>query len=141
MNKFDAEQVRKSAYKVKSCVLGKIAADIESRLPKRPEPLDDWEKYKLILSGVATIKKDIRRKDFFDRYESDKPKLISSFNYPVPEEQAAYDSAKKAIKQESKDRELAAELAFNRVADERIMGLLTPKEFLDQLEKMAQQDW
>ncbi len=141
MNKFDAEQVRRSANNAKSCVLGKIAADIESRLPKRPEPLDDWEKYKLILSGVAKIKKDIRRKDFFERYESDKPKLISSFNFPVPEEQAVYDSAKKAIEQESKDRELAAELAFNRVADERIMGLLTPKEFLDQLEKMAQQDW
>ncbi len=141
MNKFDAEQVQKSADKVKSCVLGKIVADIEARLPKMPMQLDNWEKYKLILSGAATIKKDLHRKDFFSRYGSDKPNLIDSFNFPTPAEQAVYDSAKKAVEQERKDRELAAELAFGRAVDERIMGLLDSKSFLDKLEKMAQQEW
>lgn len=141
MNKFAAEQVKKSADRIKTCVLGKISADIESRLPKQPVPLDNWEKYKLILSGKATIKKDLRRKDFFSRYNSDSPMLVDSFNYSASKEQKEYDQAKKEIQQEQIDRELAAELAFGRVADERIMEALTTEQFLDKLDKMAQQEW
>lgn len=129
MNKFASEQVRASAARVKACVLGKVSADIEARLPVKPEPLDNWDKYKLILSGKASIKKDMRRKEFFARYDSKSPDLVSSYTYPVSKEQKAYDAALKAVQQEKADRELAVELSFNRVADERIMEFLTTAEF------------
>ena len=141
MNKFAAEQVKRSAERVKACVLGKVSADIAARLPEKPEPLDNWDKYKLILAGKAAIKKDMRRKEFFSKYDSKSPDLVSSYTYPVSKEQKAYDAAVKAVGQEQADRELAVELAFNRAADERIMEQLTTAEFLDRLDKMSQQDW
>lgn len=141
MNKFASEQVWKSVNRVKTCVLGKVAADIEARMPEKPAPLDNWDKYKLILAGKATIRKNIPRKEFFNKYDSKSPDLVSSYTYPVSKEQKAYDAAVKSVQQEKADRELAVELAFNRVADERIMEFLTTAEFLNRLDEMAKQDW
>ena len=141
MNKLTIENVTHAAEKVKRCVLGKIEADIERRLPPIPVSLDGWQKYKLIVSGKATIKKNIPMKDFFSRYNDDSPQLIKCFNYPVGTEEKEYEKAKKTIQSERNDRELAVELAFRRVIEERIFELIDANGFLDKLEKMAQQEW
>jgi hypothetical protein len=141
MNKLTIENVNSAADKVKQCVLGKIEADIQSRLPSKPVALDGWQKYKLIISGKATIKKNIPMKDFFSKYNSDSPQLISCFNYPVSQEEKEYEKAKKDIQSEQNDRELAVELSFRRVVEERIFEMIDAKGFLDKLELLARQEW
>jgi len=141
MNKSDIAAITRSAEKVKTCVLGKIEADINARLPKKPRELDAWDKYRLICDGSAELIRTFKAKDLIDRYTSDKVLLTQAFTYPVTEEKSQYDQAVAAIQSEKADRELAVELAFNRAVDECTLGLLDRKDFLDTIEKMANQQW
>lgn len=141
MNKVTIENVRAAAEKVKMCVMGKIAEDIKARLPEEPVRYSHLDKYEMIKSGVAQLKVDLAATSFFPRYESDLPRLTDCFTFPVKAEVAKYEAAKAAIQSEKNDRELAAELAFNRIANERVFEMITGQEFLDELEKMAQQKW
>ena len=141
MNKSDVAAVMRAIEKVKICVLGKIEADINSRLPKKPRDLDSWDKYCLIRDGKATLITNFKARDLLDRFSHDKMMLSSAFTYPISPEQAAYTEAHTAIQAEKADRELAVELAFNRVADECILGLIDRNDFLNTIEKMANQVW
>ena len=141
MNKTDQDHVWKVVNRAKSCLLGKIEADINSRLPEKPSELSDWEKYKLIKSGEAKLIKTFTVKQMMSNYSSDRPRLIEAFTYPERPEVIAYEKAKKAVQEEKDTRELAVETAFNRLADERIMGILDTKDFLDSVERMQQDKW
>jgi hypothetical protein len=141
MNKATIENVRAAVNKIKMCLNGKVEADIKTRYPEKPNQLDDWDKYKLIKSGEAKLKLNLTREILkHDRY-SDKLALVEAYTYPVSDEQKAYDKAVLDSRDEKLTREMAIELAFNRVADERIFEMITAQEFLDKLEVMAQQKW
>ena len=90
MNKSDVAAVMRSIEKVKKCVLGKIEADIASRLPKKPRDLDAWDKYCLIREGKATLITNFKARDLLDKFSHDKMTLTSAFTYPVSSEQATY---------------------------------------------------
>jgi len=142
MNKATIENVQAAANKLKMCLTGKVETDIKSRYPEKPNQLDDWDKYKLIKSGEATLKKNLTRKEIGQmRYSSDRLALADAYTYPVSDEQKAYDKAVLDSNDEKLIREMAIELAFNRVTDERIFEMITAQEFLDKLEVMAQQKW
>ena len=134
-------QAKRVVKRAKACLLGKIAADIASRLPKEPDELTAWEKYKLIRSGEAVLNTKIPMKLFIKRYDSELPKLTESFIYPEREEQVLYDAAVKASRAERVDREMAVETAFDRAADEAILGVIGTAEFLDTVERLSQQQW
>jgi len=141
MNKTEIEYVHKTITKSKSCLLGKINADIEARLPRKPEPRNNWEKYLLIKSGEAKLKRNLRVNDLIKKYGDGSIYLVDAFTYPAREEDAAYEKAVKATESEKNTRELAVELSFNRVADEHIMGLIDAKTFLDRIEALSMQQW
>lgn len=141
MNKFTADHARKVAERGKACALGKIGEDINARLPEPPEPLTAWDKLKLISSGEAALRKDIKKKEVEPNYSGDALRLVDAFVYPVSNEKSAYDTAYKSVQAEKHDRELAVELAFNRAVDERICGLLDSKGFLDKIEELSSQNW
>lgn len=141
MNKADQEHVWKVVNRAKQCLLGKIATDIESRLPEKPIELTDWDKYKMIKSGEAKLIKTFSIKNILPHYSGDRPRLVDSFTYPERPEVVAHEKAKAAIQEEKDTRELAVETAFNRLADERIMGVLDTKDFLDSVERMQQEKW
>lgn len=141
MNKFGADNVRAIAARSKKCLLGQIETDINSRLPTPPEPLTGWEKFKLIKSGQATLRRNIRMKDVMPTYSRDEVSLVDAFEYPVREEQEAYDNAFKGIQSEKNTREIAVERAFDRAVDERICELIDSKGFLDKIEELSSQNW
>ena len=141
MNKFGANYVRAIAERSKKCALGQIETDINSRLPTPPEPRTRWEKFKLIKSGQATLRRDLRMKDIMPSYSQDEVYLVEAFEYPVREEQEAYDNAFKGIQSEKNTREIAVERAFDRAVDERICELLDSKGFLDKIEELSSQNW
>jgi hypothetical protein len=138
MNKMGVETVKAIVGKVKMCILGKISEDFEKRLPPKVDEWDNIEKYNFIKSGEAKLK-FIPRKTLMGQY--DKPLLTSSFIYPDKPETQAYDEAKALLMGEKIDRELAVELAFNRLANERILEMIDSKTFLDRLDVMASQEW
>lgn len=140
MNKLQTEKIMTAVNKAKMCAMGKINEDINSRLPPQPEPLDDWDKYKLIKSGDARLIKNLTRASL-RRGRNDRIPLVESYIYPITDEQSTYDKAKKASEQERNDRELAVETAFDRIANERILEVISTKDFLDGLEKLSQQQW
>ena len=137
MNKTEVDRIREIANRVKYCALAEVAADIEKRYPKKPRELNKWEKYQLLLEGKAHIDPNLEMGYVMDGY-CYLPRCIIC--PPRPEDEA-YEAAVKKHEQEKIDRELAVELAFNRVADERVMGLIDSQTFLDTVEKMAQQEW
>jgi len=142
VNKITIESVWAAVNKIKMCLTGKVETDIKSRYPEKPNQLDDWDKYKLIKSGEATLKKNLTRKEVGQtRYSSDRLALVDAYTYQVSDEQKAYDKAVLDSKDEKLTREMAIELAFNRAAEERIFEMITAKDFLDKLEVMAQQKW
>jgi len=141
MNKTEIEYVNATVNKAKKCLLGKINADIEARLPVKPEPLTPWDMYLLIKSGEAKLKLNLKIADLNTRFSSDEIRLIKAFTYPIREKDTAYEKALKSTESERNDRELAVELSFNRVADEHIMGLIDAKTFLDKIESMSMQQW
>lgn len=141
MNKADQDHVWKVVNRAKMCLLGKIEEDINSRLPDKPEDLTDWEKYKLIKSGEAKLKRNLPMRKIMSGYSGDKPKLVEAYTYPERAEVVEYNKAKTLVQAEKDTRELAVETAFNRIADERIMGVLDTKDFLDAVEKMQQEKW
>lgn len=138
MNKTMVEQVKETANKVKMCAMGKIAEDINSRLPEKPVELSKWEKYEFIKSGKAKLKELTMNEVMNENYST---YITRCFTYPIDPKQKEYDDAVETIKSEKHDRELAAELAFNRVANERILEMIDAKTFLDTLDRMAQEKW
>lgn len=140
MNKTEITQVYSCVEKAKRCLLGKIEQDINSRLPEKPTPLDNWDKYKLIKSGEAKLIRNLKIKQIINRY-GDSISLVDAFTYPEREEEKLYSAAVKKVESEKNTREMAVELAFNRLADERIMGLIEAKDFLDRLELMQMKEW
>lgn len=142
MTKTEIAYIEKIAARTKQCLLGKIAADIKSRLPEKPEERTDWEKYQLIKQGSATVKMNMRMKEIQPKYgHSDSVRFTDGFTYPPHAEMDAYNKAAAAIQAEKDDREMAVELAFNRAVDERILGKTTSQEYLDEVERLAQQQW
>lgn len=138
MNQTEEKRVRDVVARAKKCIFGTLATEFASRLPEKPDELTNWEKYNLIKSGAAKLKK-LKMKDLMQRYST--VDLIDAFDYPKREEEKAFNEAEKGMQQERIDREMAVEQSFDRVADERVMGLITAKEFLDTVEKMSAQSW
>lgn len=140
MNKLTIDKVHHVVEKTKLCVMGKIASDINSRLPEKPEEWDNLEMYNFIKNGTATLN-TLSIRDIMESSNYATPKLFASYTYPVKPEMKVYEDALEKVKDERNMREQAVSLAFDRLANERIFELIDGKEFLDKLEQLSQEDW
>jgi hypothetical protein len=141
MNKTQIERLERIGNKAKLCLLGKIAADINSRLPEKPAELSNWEKYKLIRDGKAKLIKNFTVKKLMNGRYDNGPYLVEAFTYPDNGKQAEFNKAVKATENEKLTREQAVENAIDRLVNEVTCSLIDSKNFLDRLEKISAKEW
>jgi len=120
MNKTEITHITERVDKIKLCLRGKIASDIDTRLGSKPAPLYVWDKFTLIKNGTAKLRDDLSETVIIKGYSNDRD-IINCFTYPERPEDTKYAQLKASINTEKEDRELALKLTMNRFIDARVL--------------------
>lgn len=138
MNKTQMNTIHNEANKTKMCIMGKIQADKSRRmkLMKEPPELTNWQMYKMIKAGKATLKPILMRDCPHYNFH-----IHNLYDFPEDPRYIMYKVGMELLINEIELREQAVELAFRRLESEATLEVINVKQFLDALDDMARQEW